>query len=111
MTEVEGPLFVDDCKHGKDCYVGTVEVVHRRGAELARYDVYVFDDRILGPEVCLRFGDEGGEYVSPGRVADFVKTAGCHWAEGYQTEYTAALELLMARGQIGWQRLPAKEGD
>ena len=111
MTEVEGPLFVDFCEHGEGCYVGTTEMEYPQilgDVLIARHDVYVFPDEWFGQLVCLRYGDGEGDYVSPGTVESFIKSAGVHCAKGHQTEYMAALELLSKKGRICWQPLPVE---
>ena len=59
------PIFQDDCQHGHSTFAGSCieEMNHRQ------VDVYVYGDwknpSFLSGGVCLRYGDDGPEYVSP----------------------------------------------
>jgi len=77
---VSAPHWHDCCDHvrPRDRFLGTIRVRNDEapgGADL--YDVYVYQDNALAEEpdmhACLRYGEEGGAYVSPGNVDDFVR--------------------------------------
>ncbi len=78
-----GARWYDVCQHvGHDRdarYLGTVE------DDGETRDVYVFYDRWLDEwSCCIRFGDEGQEYYSPGPIQ--------HWKENH---YGNAGELVL----------------
>ena len=97
--EVAGPHWPDVCGHGG--YVGTVWPFVGVGIRQI-IDVYVFDDKfkegmtIPAQTLCLRYGEEGCEYYSPGEVSDLAQHA------PRMEAYAAALSLLRSRGHIVW---------
>lgn len=100
----KGAKHNDNCGHGVDCYVGTFTYVdiwrddgETRYKEII-YDVYVFEQQTTGAEVCLRFGDEGPEYLSPGPIHQFLMS--CQQSETYRR----ALDLLLKAGRFSWKR-------
>ena len=53
--------FTDRCRHGEDSYVGSF--VHMNET----YDVYTYEGQVpKGTHACIRYGNEGHEYMSPG---------------------------------------------
>ena len=66
------PIYHDGCCHDRprDRFLGTVE------GDGQRYDVYVYQDNALDEppdmHVCMRYGDDGPEYLSPGEARWFV---------------------------------------
>ena len=67
------PVFRDACNHDRprDRFLGTVK------GDGHLYDVYVYQDNALTVTIpdmnlCMRYGVEGGQYISPGSVDDFV---------------------------------------
>lgn len=70
---VPGPRWKDCCEHAKESYVATFEIWDKGKCEV--YDLYVFDQRGRS-EVCLRFGDEPGDYISPGNVGQLLGKRG-----------------------------------
>ena len=66
-----------------------------RPGQVSQYDLYVFDqpDR---QDVCLRYGSEGREYISPGELGRFVR------GRSLTPLYARAVEILIDRGVIRW---------
>lgn len=85
----------DECGHGPECCVGTIEHVSSPRSEIKYYDVYIYESPSMGTEVCLRFGSEAHEYLSPGPLHSFIASAS-------GGPYRQALELLLAKGTITW---------
>ena len=85
------PKFEDHCLHGTESYVGSLT-----DEDEAVYDVYVYESDIYGPpgepHVCLRYGDEGADYLSPGPLSD-VKRLGLK-----SRLYFMAYEMVMGAG-------------
>lgn len=59
------PYWIDKCGHRKDDYVGTFAF---REANWQIYDVYLYQ-AFNSIHVCLRFGNTGEDYESPGPIA------------------------------------------
>ena len=86
--------WIDECGHDRprDRFLGTIEA----GGDT--YDVHVYQDNALSApvpdmHVCLRYGNECSQYVSPGNATEFVRV----WSERKAPEeYTAALPLIRA---------------
>lgn len=93
---VDGPVWQDGCRHDKGSYVASFEVWERK--TLQTFDLYVFDERGES-SVCLRYGNEGGEYISPGDVGQFCRTS----FQVSATEYRRAYEILQHLGTFHWK--------
>jgi hypothetical protein len=101
LHEVKGPIFEDDCGHPEGSYVGSFVMTewdqddrpHRE-----RYDLYVFPHPTRGQSVCMRYGNEGYQYLSPGPLYSLIQ--GTELMESYQV----ALGMLLYYGQIRWTR-------
>jgi hypothetical protein len=104
LDMVPGPVFVDECNHGSDCYIGTikVETFYNKAFKEELYDIYVFNDAYSGQEVCMRFGNEPHEYISPGPLIQFLQIAICHRQN--MPHYAFAADLLFHEGQISYER-------
>lgn len=95
--------YKDACNHGTDCYVGSFTFLDRwvddgkAAYKSIKYDVYVY---VSGgeQEVCLRFGDDGPEYLSPGPLYLFLRSSVS------DELYEKAVALLVRAGRITWQR-------
>jgi hypothetical protein len=68
------PHWPDVCCHDRprDRFLGSFEWLGRM------YDVYVYQDNALDADipdmhVCIRYGEQGELYISPGRADDFVR--------------------------------------
>ena len=90
ITSIKGPVFHDCCDHPAGSYVGTVSFFDRDRRKAL--DVYLFPSHREGcpPEVCLRYGNECHEYISPGGLFDFL----CSARTLPSPEYTNALALI-----------------
>jgi hypothetical protein len=67
------PYWPDLCRHTRpnDRFLGTFNLYD------GVYDVFVYQDNALSSSkpdmhVCIRYGDKGDQYISPGNVKDFV---------------------------------------
>lgn len=96
-----GPVWQDACEHGVDCYVCSFQVLKHDTKEIKKYDLYVFPNDYYGNEVCIRYGNEGHEYISPGGLAQFLMSAALH--RGVLPEYSAAADILRERGKMTWE--------
>lgn len=91
------------CQHKDEHYVGSF--THEElvlGSTMPRIeflDVYVFPQR-EGHTVCIRYGDEGSEYYSPGPLYQFIQTASL---PGH-VMYKDALQLILAKGTIKYEQ-------
>jgi hypothetical protein len=90
------PFHTDHCTHGHDCYVGSFTYGNPTPHE--RIDVYVYPDDYYGQEVCLRYGEEDYQYFSPTGISAFIR------ASVSMPLYQRALELLMEKGKIKFER-------
>lgn len=75
MRKRETPRFVDACGHGIDTFIGTFKVFGGEDS-IKYYDLYVFPSDLHGMEVCIRYGNEGYEYISPGSIMEFCRIGG-----------------------------------
>lgn len=105
---IPGPIWPNGCSHGG--YV--VSFTSWNGTVEERIDLYVFQPNEAsiypGQSVCMRFGEDGGDYYSPGNVQNLISGA-----RAGMESYRHALEILESRGQIVWQpedRPPPTEG-
>jgi hypothetical protein len=96
------PYWTDHCTHGHDCYVGSFIHYERleKGERKTKVDIYIYPDDYYGHEVCLRYGEEDSEYMSPTGLAPFMRSA-AHDQNGL---YAKALEVLLRRGKIKWEK-------
>ncbi len=72
------PYWTDACQHEGDAYVCSFRIVlgldpetKRRVEVNNKYDLYLFHNS-RGLELCIRYGNEGGDYISPGEVTEFL---------------------------------------
>ena len=96
------PYWTDHCTHGHDTYVASF--IHwtlgEEGEKHAKVDIYIFPDDYYGHEICLRYGDDGPEYLSPTGLVPFISSA----ARDHNGLYAKALEVLQRHGKIKWER-------
>jgi hypothetical protein len=99
------PHWHDACEHGAENLVGSFRIVSNQGDafRLKKYDLYVFTEHGR-QEICIRYGDEPGDYISPGTPKDFVQTA-CLFRVT-QPVYWRAWEILQATGNLKWEPKP-----
>jgi hypothetical protein len=94
IEEVAGPKFHNGCGHWDSEYIGTVKTLRTDGLQpMGLVDVYVHEGDIgrAIAHVCIRYGDEGGEYCSPGTVLDFLASAARNERIAYYPEVAALL--------------------
>ena len=75
-TKSNTPFFTDECCHEPDCYIGSAVLSPYLKEDYNHLDVYLFDDKHSVNKVCIRFGNEGGDYFSPGTIFDMIHTIG-----------------------------------
>ena len=97
--QIAGPVWTDHCGHGG--YVCSFE--HRPTIDrVDKYDLYVFDLPVTfqksRQEICLRFGEEGHEYCSPGPIHQVCSLT------DIDDKYRRAVNLLRKFGTIKWER-------
>lgn len=97
MVEIHGPFFINDCGHNG--YVGSF-YLWKKGMQREYYDVYIFDVKPFAEderqEVCIRYGDEPSEYISPGSVTEFISRKLCG------EPHDSAIDLLKLKGKFVW---------
>ena len=95
-------FWTDHCQHGPACYVDSFIYYERTatGEHKSKIDIYIFADSYYGHEICLRYGEQASDYLSPTGLAVFIRSAG-HGSAGL---YSKALEVLLRRGKIKWER-------
>ena len=97
MIEIEGPVWDNGCGHKDDEYVGSFIIVGSLGDQ-EKYDLYVYTDKASGnAHGCLRYGNEGHEYLSPGCVTRMFQNTAL-------PSYRAACEMLRNEGRFGWTK-------
>lgn len=69
--------FQDRCEHPDESFIGSIEYWYGVG-KVGKADIYVFEDTYGHQDVCIRTGDEGGDYISPGTVLDVMIAASKH---------------------------------
>lgn len=93
------PVFDDHCEHGESAYIGSFDLVIRDSNNTfleGFYDVYVYDGN-RGSEICIRYGNEPADYISPGRIDQF--------AQLQQDEVkTCALALINKHGRFRYEK-------
>jgi len=91
---VAGPKWPESCGHGG--YVGTFEAIENVVEGVKTYDVYVWADSHGYQEVCLRYGPEGSDYLSPGELVSVIQYAAS------RHRYARTVQLLEKYGKITW---------
>jgi len=101
------PRWVDVCNHDKSTYLCSFACYNfKKGKSVEElYDFYLFKDRLrfASQSVCLRYGNEGHEYISPGSLLDFIKTASR--VNTYSNPYFLGLKILETYGDVIWEQL------
>lgn len=90
------------CQHKDESYVGSfvfedLELGCTK-LRMEKLDVYVFP-QTAGDTVCIRYGNEGSHYYSPGTLPQFIQSAG---REVYSL-YADALKLILEKGTIKYE--------
>jgi len=97
MIKINGPVWDNKCDHAAEEYVGSFVVVRSPGDE-EKYDLYVYTDKVSGnAHGCLRYGNEGHEYLSPGCVTHMFQNTDL-------LSYRGACEMLRNEGRFGWTK-------
>jgi hypothetical protein len=89
------PEFPDDCGHPKGSYVGSIQDWQKKW-----YDIYVYTSETnkYSQDVCIRYGKQGGEYMSPGSLLTVIEMH-------RQSEvYELALHMILKKGKILFAR-------
>lgn len=99
MKEIRGPVYKDRCGHPQESYVGSFSIIQKKEKEYLdkKYDLYIYENnRILGAEACIRYGNDCCEYISPGNIVRLYK---------YENSvYYAAWQILIRHGFIKYER-------
>jgi len=93
------PRFINHCKHSEEDFVGTVKVrgIGERKAQYVYYDVYVYPHKEHGHAICLRYGNDGPDYISDLRVWNLAGLLS-------DTIYIPVLLLLNKSGRFFYER-------
>ena len=91
--KIPGPIFTKGnecgCSHNKNDYIGSIAVLSDDPSiSYHLYDVYRYKNSGQD-EVCLRYGDENHQYISPGTLENIKK--------GYDPAYSEAYDLIMEK--------------
>ncbi len=105
MNYRDTPEWNDACKHGPECFVGSFQVPKSHNKTLKWCDLYVFTNGTR-QEVCIRTGNDCGDYISPGSLGEFMVRAGHHCRFD---EYHEAFNLLLKLGRLTWTPIPPTE--
>jgi len=65
------PHWENGCKHDLDTYLFSFTCIETPTEEV-KYDVYCFRDYRDRQEFCLRFGNDSGDYCSPGTIENIL---------------------------------------
>lgn len=104
LNIIDGPVWTDGCEHGADTYVCSFQCIkHGWNHPPEKYDLYVFPHKYYGQEVCIRFGNSGEQYASPGGLTEFLGWRRCR---PLSEEYAAADQILSSMGMATWQPRP-----
>lgn len=97
---IVGPVWENGCEHGDDEYVCSFECADHPTKTVKKFDLYLFQDDLHGVEVCIRYGNKGHEYASPGDVGSFLMSA-ASWPQNQ--EYRIAAMILKECGLFDWK--------
>lgn len=105
---VDGPIYTDSCEHGPECYVCSIREFrhpHNKETEAGKYtyyDLYLFPQKHYGMEVCIRYGNEGSEYISPGSLMEFLAHANTTYHFTARDVYYLAAQIIRNKGTCIW---------
>ena len=91
------PHWENVCRHEDGTYVGTFDIFDRKSGEFKYYDVYVYDEGIGGCSACIRFGNDGPDYYSPGNLGGFLTRS------QIMDEYKYAADLILTAGKVTYK--------
>lgn len=111
MIPIKGPVWKNECHHPPKSYIGSFRVFSR-GSKFEEYDLYIFDDP--GRQgVCIRAGDDGPDYMSPGEPVNVIKRmvalSGAEDKLVLCPVYAAAAEMLLKLGVFKWVQTKQRE--
>lgn len=91
------PVYTNHCNHADHEFIGTIEA-HQPSPNrtFKLYDVYVYAEGYHGHEVCIRYGNEGYQYMSPGPIHYLAKMG--------SPVHKKALELICEKGRFIYER-------
>jgi len=95
------PYFQDQCDHGSECFIGSGSFYQKnRGEEPVEchIDVHVYNDS-LGQSVCIRYGNDGHQYISAGSVSQFLRSA-----QGVSEIYREAWDIMRENGKVEYRK-------
>lgn len=101
LGQIEGPIWRDDCNHGKNAYVASFELPEMiRGVLVcSKYDLYVWQHHESeDSRLCIRFSDEPSECHSPTSI---IETA---LAARAMPMYFNALRLIQRLGVVTFKK-------
>ena len=110
MPRIKGPLFEDGCCHAPETYVASFDVADFRRNENGKkeyfieyYDLYAFPSHGGGTNLCLRYGNEDHEYLSPGPCLSYFMGVATR-IDPPNPPYERALQILREDGAFKWER-------
>ena len=105
------PFFTDCCDHPPESYVcsfvqkGYIDHETKKRVDCERkYDLYVYPTQ-EGYDVCIRTGNEPGEYISPGDAIEFLLRSGTFYADRSMwatCPLTLARNILLNYGKLSY---------
>jgi hypothetical protein len=92
------PEFKDDCNHPEGSYIGSIQDWDKKW-----YDVYVYSSETNkhSQDVCIRYGKEDHEYISPGSLLNVLDTK--------SEIYELAAHVILKHGTVEFIRDPNEE--
>ena len=100
LAMVQGPIWPNGCEHEEGTYVASFEIFNFKQNKIDKYDLYLFQDRgSKCQHVCIRYGKEGSEYISPGDLGGFLARS-----DGVYEPYATAVRILLHYGNVEWSK-------
>jgi hypothetical protein len=92
------PVFHDSCNHLQGSYVGSITDLEGKW-----YDIYVYKSTVnkKSQDVCIRYGKEDHEYISPGSLLNVLDTK--------SEIYELAAHVILKHGTVEFIRDPNEE--
>jgi len=99
----DGPKWTDHCNHPEGTYLCSFQYTVLTGGSPDHefVDMYVYPDTKWAgstQSVCLRVGNEGDEYHSPGAIYNVIELAIT------EDVYGLALDALRYYGKLNWEK-------
>jgi len=111
LGEVPGPVWRDGCNHDTDHYICSFSVIEMRNGIPVEspYDLYLYPASFgrsnMDTHVCIRFGQEDSEYLSPTSVIQLALNA------HVDPVYMAAVKLIAHKGVLNFTRHPQENNE